>query len=76
METPYILDVDCDFFLTAQSLRIQPDSRFSAWVQNAAMITLSRENDWVKLLKLPGENISGTSIAGYLRTRALRNHAK
>ena len=63
METPYILDVDCDFFLTAQSLRIQPDSRFSAWVQNAAMITLSRENDWVKLLRLPGENITGDAIA-------------
>lgn len=67
LDAPYILDVDCDFFLTAQACRIQPDSRFAEWVQNAAMITLSRENDWVKLLRLPGENISGEAIARSLQ---------
>jgi hypothetical protein len=67
VNTPYILDVDCDFFLTERSLRIRPDSRFARWVQNAAMITLSRENDWVKLLRLPGENMTGDAIAGSLR---------
>jgi hypothetical protein len=30
------------------------------------MITISTENDWVKLLRLPGENITGDTIAGRL----------
>ena len=63
---PYILDVDCDFFLTEQALHIRQDSRFAGWVRHAAMITISTENDWVKLLRLPGENITGDTIAGCL----------
>ncbi len=64
---PFILDIDCDFFLTAQAYRILPDSRFAEWVRHAAMITLSCEKDWVKLLRLPGENISGDAIARSLQ---------
>ena len=63
VNAPYILDVDCDFFLTERSLRIRPDSRFAEWVRHAAMITFSGENDWVKLLRLPGEKITGDAIA-------------
>lgn len=63
---PYILDVDCDFFLTAQACRIRPGSRFAEWVRHAALITLSREDDWVKLLRLPGESITGEIIAAKL----------
>ena len=72
----YILDIDCDCILCQRTLEAEDSAIFDSLLANAAMITLSRENDWVKLLKLPGENISGTSIAGYLRKRALRNHAK
>lgn len=71
LSTPYILDVDCDFFLTELALRIRPDSRFARWVQNAAMITLSCENDWVRLLHLPGENLTGDGIACSLRKQCV-----
>ena len=74
----YILDIDCDCILSAGTL--EPDNSFilDHLIENAALITLSCENDWVKLLKLPGENITGTAIADKLRSRAeqLRREAK
>ena len=68
---PFILDIDCDFFLTANACSLPPDSLFAQWVRRAAMITLSREGDWVKLLQLPGEKLSGNFIAQHLAGQCL-----
>ena len=66
-QAPYILDIDCDFILCEKALDIAPDSRLCRLAANAKLITLSTENEWVKILKLPGEKITGQSIAGKLR---------
>lgn len=71
---PYILDIDCDVILCERALLPRRAEIISRLAENAVLITLSREDDWVKILKLPGEKISGSSIAaalaGILRTPA------
>ena len=63
---PYILDIDCDFILCEKALFPEKNSLLLHLAENAELITLSRENDWVRILKLAGENISGTQIAAAL----------
>ena len=63
---PWILDIDCDVFLTERSLEYPEDGVFAGWIRRAALITLSRESDWVNLLRLPGESVTGESIASVL----------
>lgn len=46
----YILDIDCDYFKTEKSLNPAKSEIFSALLQNARMITISLERDWVRLL--------------------------
>jgi hypothetical protein len=47
---PYILDIDLDYFKTKQSLEPENYSIFKKLAKNAEIITLSREEIWVKLL--------------------------
>ena len=61
--TPYILDIDCDFILCSAALKKEKISLLRTLAANAGLITLSEENDWVKILKLPGENLTGKSSA-------------
>ena len=63
---PWILDIDCDVFLTEKALGYPEDGLFADWVRRAALITVSRESDWVKLLRLPGEHMTGEHIASEL----------
>jgi hypothetical protein len=63
---PYILDIDCDCILCQKALAPQHSGTIRKLARNARLITLSRENDWVKILKLPGEKISGDSVANGL----------
>lgn len=63
---PWILDIDCDVFLTERSLEYPEDGLFAGWIRRAELITISRESDWVKLLRLPGERITGESLAAKL----------
>ena len=63
---PYILDIDCDYILCRKALRPEQSSLIRSLAENALLITISRENDWVKLLRLPQEDISGSVIAGEL----------
>ena len=63
---PWILDIDCDVFLTEKALGYPEDGLFADWVRRASLITISRESDWVKLLRLPGEKLTGESIAAEL----------
>lgn len=63
---PWILDIDCDVFLTERALEYPEDGLFADWIRGAALITISRESDWVKLLRLPGERVTGESLAAKL----------
>ena len=47
----------------------EDDKIITSLIQNAALITLSTENDWVKILKLPSESITGSEIASILAAR-------
>lgn len=62
-EVPYILDVDCDFFLTEKMLLSVENLFFARLVRSACLITLCRESDWIRLLRFPGERLSGEYIA-------------
>lgn len=63
---PWILDIDCDVFLTERALDYPEDGLFADWIRRAGLITISRESDWVKLLRLPGERITGETLAARL----------
>lgn len=66
----YILDIDCDCILCRKALFPENAAVWQELLKNAALITLSKENDWVRILKLPGETISGDEIAGLLKRSA------
>ena len=70
---PYILDIDCDCIQCEAALHPADGSFIDDLARHAVGITLSREEDWVKLLRLPGEKISGKSIAGELSDRWREN---
>ena len=63
---PYILDIDCDCVMCRKALSPRNSGIIRRLAQNAQLITLSAENDWVRILKLPGEEISGDFIAAEL----------
>lgn len=65
----FILDIDCDYLLCEKALFPEEHALIDALAQQAELITLSRENDWVKILKLPGEKITGTALAEQLISR-------
>ncbi|MBQ4107026.1 MAG: UPF0489 family protein [Lentisphaeria bacterium] len=72
---PWILDIDCDFFLTAAATDFSDDSLFATIARQAALVTLSQETVWVRLLRLPGETITGESLAATLTDRLARLRA-
>ena len=65
-EGKYILDIDCDNFICRQALFPEKFSLWHKLIKNACAITVSKESDYVRLLKLRGEDISGDNIADYL----------
>lgn len=66
-DTPFILDLDCDFFLTEKMLSLVREPVFANLVHSALLITLSREEDWVRLLRLPGEKLTADFIVRSLQ---------
>lgn len=58
----FILDIDCDYFLTVKALSPQDDSYFRMLCQKAEIITVSLEKDWVRLLRFRGEEFSAERI--------------
>ena len=62
----YILDIDCDYFMCEAALHPQKDRFWHALIARAGLITLSCENEWVKLLRLRGETLTGTAAAAEL----------
>ena len=65
--TPFLLDIDCDFFLTEKMLASAGNPFFSCLARSALLITLSLEEDWVRLLQLPGEKLTGECIVRKLQ---------
>lgn len=65
----YILDIDCDCIMCEAALHPENGSFIDALAEHALGISLSHEDDWVKILRLPGENITGRSVAGELIRR-------
>ncbi len=59
----YILDIDCDYILCRAALEHPEQAAFRKLIGNAQMVTISKESDWVKILQLKGENITGDFIA-------------
>ncbi len=62
----FILDIDCDYILCRKALHPAEHSFFDKLICNAGLITLSREDDWVKILQLPGEKLTGGETAAFL----------
>ena len=62
----YILDIDCDYILCRKALTPERDSLLRRLINGAETVTFSREDDWIKILKLPGENICGSDIVAAL----------
>ena len=66
---PFILDIDCDYILTRRALSPRDGGYFNALLRRAELVTVSLESDWVRLLKLPGEDLTGTDIASAVEAR-------
>lgn len=52
----FILDIDCDYFATLKSLSPRNRRYFDQMADRASLITISKESDWVRLLRFPSEN--------------------
>ena len=61
-DKPYILDIDLDYFKSYKSLNPEKYSIFSKLVDEAEIITLSREEIWVKLLSFEDKNFNSDYI--------------
>ena len=66
-QKPYILDIDLDYFKSYRSLEPQRFSIFKKLVNDAEIITLSREEIWVKLLSFEDNNFNSDYIITQLR---------
>ncbi len=64
-----VLDIDLDYFLTLRALDPADASVWMELVRNAALITVSRERDWVRILRLPGENWDADGLLEQLLRR-------
>lgn len=67
-ERPCILDIDLDYFKGEKSIHPQNSSLFMELIQKSAVITISREQDWVRLLNMDfGNRLSGYFEEGILQ---------
>lgn len=61
-----VLDIDLDYFLTADALKPKQPDVFLSLVKRSPIITISLEKDWVNILRLKGEDITSDSILSEL----------
>ena len=61
-QKPYILDIDLDYFKTFRSLEPKNFSIFRRLAENAEIITLSREEIWIKLLTFEDSNFNSNYV--------------
>ncbi|MCP3967731.1 MAG: hypothetical protein GY750_00215 [Lentisphaerae bacterium] len=62
MPKNFILDIDLDYFHTTQSINPKNCEIFYKLIQDCEIITISREDTWVNLLRLEGEMITSDSL--------------
>ena len=62
----YILDIDCDNFLCRAALFPERSAVWKKLIKNACAVTVSKESDYVRLLRLKGENITADDIVSQL----------
>ena len=67
-EPGFILDIDCDVVPCRRALEPGAHGVFDALIRRAGLVTLSREDDWVRVLRPPGEELTGAEIARILET--------
>ncbi|MBN2625528.1 MAG: UPF0489 family protein [Spirochaetales bacterium] len=58
----YILDLDCDFFTTGESLESEFSEVFGELVSQAEMITIAKEPECVKICREEGSGLTGEII--------------
>ena len=58
----FILDIDCDYILTAKALEPEDSGYLEELLSCAQLITFSLESDWVRLLRFRGETITSGEI--------------
>lgn len=62
----FILDIDCDNFMCRSALEPVQYSLWHRLIKNACAISISKESDYVRLLRLKGENLSADDIVDHL----------
>jgi hypothetical protein len=66
LHTPYILDIDLDYFKTERSIHPADGAVFAELVRNSLCLTVSREADWVRLLNRDWEQIDADYLESNL----------
>lgn len=61
-ESPYILDIDLDYFHTDKAANPTDADTFCGLIKNAAAITIATEPDFVNDLKLAGSSITSETL--------------
>ena len=62
----FILDIDCDNFMCQRALEPEQCSMWHKLIKEACAISISKESDYVRLLRLKGENLSADDIVDHL----------
>ncbi len=65
--SPYILDIDLDYFITARSVLPSDPAEFLELAAHAECLTVSRETDWVKILNRDWEQKDSAYFLNELR---------
>lgn len=65
---PYIFDIDLDYILSHSALFSLEGSFLRELVKNAEVVTLSREDEWRKILQIPGDAIATDEVIQFLQT--------
>lgn len=60
--SPYILDIDLDYFQTLKSVYPDTTNLFYGLIRNASYITIAKESSCVEMLKVEGESINSEML--------------
>ncbi len=64
---PLILDIDLDYFLTMKLDNSGSRKLWHSYVREAALITVSMEREWVRLLRFAGETFESEDLLAMLK---------
>ena len=62
----FILDIDCDNFMCQRALEPEQCSMWHKLIKEACAISISKESDYVRLLRLRGEKLTADDITNHL----------